>query len=148
MPHISRRPSLWILVFAFAAAPLAAQERAKADGNDGSSVLTRETYVRPSADIERLVLAPRHLNVTLANQSPARRFFLKRHSDGMPTLQMFGKPWYNLAGFQVDPKANRARNLTQRSGVGLEITRSRTICCSPRLPCWPWAGSISRCRFR
>ena len=121
MPHISRRPSLWILVFAFAAAPLAAQERAKADGNDGSSVLTRETYVRPSADIERLVLAPRHLNVTLANQSPARRFFLKRHSDGMPTLQMFGKPWYNLAGFQVDPKANRARNLTQRSGVGLEI---------------------------
>src|SRR5712692_7434503 len=63
---ISRRPSLWLLAAALLAepfaAPLAAQERAKVDGNDGASVLTSETYVRPSPDIERLVLAPRHLN--------------------------------------------------------------------------------------
>src|SRR5947207_2542851 len=121
MPQLSRRPMLWILVGALAASPLAAQERAKADAADTTSVLTRETYVRPSPEVERLVLAPRHLNVTLANQSPARRYFLKRRSDGMPTVQLFGKPWYNLAGFQVDPNANRARTLTTRSAMGLEI---------------------------
>jgi len=111
--------SSFLLLTLSMAAPLLAQERN--NGNDPMSVLTRETYVRPPADIERLVTAPRHLNVTLANQSPTRRLFVKQQSDGMPTIQLFGKPWYNLAGFQVDPKANRARALTTRSGVVLEI---------------------------
>jgi dipeptidyl aminopeptidase/acylaminoacyl peptidase len=115
------RTSLWLLLAIVAAGPLLAQERAKADANDGASILTRETYVRPPAEVERLVLAPRYLNVTLANQSPNRRLFVKTQSDGMPTVQLFGKPWYNLAGFQIDPKANRARVLTTRAGTGLEI---------------------------
>jgi dipeptidyl aminopeptidase/acylaminoacyl peptidase len=115
------RTSLSLLLAVSVAGQLVAQERTKADGNDGASILTRETYVRPAAEVERLVLAPRYLNVTLANQSPNRRLFVKVQSDGMPTVQLFGKPWYNLAGFQVDPKANRARVLTTRAGTGLEI---------------------------
>ena len=115
------RTSLSLLLAVSGTGQLAAQDRTKADGNDGASILTRETYVRPAAEVERLVLAPRYLNVTLANQSPNRRLFVKVQSDGMPTVQLFGKPWYNLAGFQVDPKANRARVLTTRAGTGLEI---------------------------
>src|SRR5437867_4864528 len=99
---------------------LSAQDRPTTDGNS-DHVLTQERYVRPPAEIERLVLAPRHLNVTLTNQSPTRRRFLKELSDGMPTVTQFGKPWYNLAGLQVDPRANRARTLTTRAATGFEI---------------------------
>ena len=116
------RLSALIVIALLSAAPIGAQDRAKVD-TDGNSVLTRETYVRPPAEIERLVLAPRHLNVTLTsqNQSPTRRYFVKLKTDGMPSIQQFGKPWLNLAGFQLDPKANRARILTTRAGTGLEI---------------------------
>src|SRR5205823_7798628 len=89
-----------------------AQGGASPDGRDTMSVLARETYLRPPAAIERLVLAPRQLNVGVANQSPTRRHFLKLDTDGLPSTQLFGKPWYNLAGLQIDPKGNRARVLT------------------------------------
>jgi len=123
MPLNAARSSLLLLTLSLAA-PLAAQDRT--NGTDPMAILSRETYVRPPAEIERLVTAPRHLNVALANQSPTRRYFIKQQSDGMPTIQLFGKPWYNLAGFQVDPKANRARTLTTRAGTGLEILDALT----------------------
>ena len=116
------RTTLALTVTAVSALP--AQERAKTDEN--WALLTRETYIRPPAEIERLVTAPRYMNVSLQNQSPTRRHFLKTQGDGMPPLQLMGKPWYNLAGFQVDPKANRARALTTRAGAGLEIIDAMT----------------------
>ena len=65
MSHtVATRFTLLALV-ALSVPPLAAQERSKGDANDNGSVLTKETYVRPSAEVERLVLAPRYLNVTL-----------------------------------------------------------------------------------
>ena len=97
------------------ALPLVAQEKPE------QSVLTEETYANPPAEIERLVTAPRHLNVSLSNQSPTRRYFVKVQSEGLPTVKDFGKPWYNLGGLQIDPKANRARTMTTRGGVGLDI---------------------------
>src|SRR5687767_11022971 len=97
------------------AAPLAAQER------NPDQVLASEQYERPPAAIERLVTAPRHLNVTFGNQSPERRQFLRLRSAGLPTVRDFGKPWHNLAGLQIDPRANRARTLTTRINTGLEI---------------------------
>lgn len=100
-------------------AALAAQDQT--NGLPPDRVLAREQYVRPPAAIERLVLAPRHLNVSLTNQSPTRRHFVKTESEGMPTAASYGKPWYNLAGLQIDPRANRARVMTTRAGTGLEI---------------------------
>ncbi len=123
MPSLSR-VSLTLVATAMLATHLAAQESAKS--GDANSILAQETYIRPPAEIERLVLAPRHLNVTLANQSPTRRHFVKMHSDGMPSVQDFGKTWDTLAGFQVDPKANRLRPLTTRAGTGLEIIDATT----------------------
>src|SRR5688572_18576237 len=110
-----------LALFAAFASPtfLSAQDRA-ANGTP-DQILSQERYVKPPAEVERLVTAPRHLNVTLSNQGPTRRHFLKLQTDGMPTVNEFGKPWYNLAGLQIDPKANRARTMTTRGAKGLEV---------------------------
>ena len=96
------------------------------NGANPDQILASEQYRRPPAAIERLVNAPRHLNVALTNQSPARRHFLEPLSAGMPTVKEFGKPWYNLGGLQIDWKANRARTLTTRSGRGYQIIDATT----------------------
>ena len=95
-------------------------------GSTSDQILASETYLRPPSDIQRLVDAPRHLNVQLSNQSPTRRHFLEQLSGGMPTVQQFGKPAYNLGGLQIDWKANRARTLTTRSGTGYQIIDATT----------------------
>lgn len=95
-------------------------------GSSPDQILASERYLRPPAEIERLVDAPRHLNVELSNQSPTRRHFLEQLSAGMPTVREFGKPWYNLGGLQIDWKANRARTLTTRSGKGYQIIDATT----------------------
>ena len=88
--------------------------------------LAAETYVKPPAAIARLVTAPRQNNVTLSNQSPNRKWFLKLQSAGLPSVQTFGKPHYYFAGLQVDYKANRARVLTTRGSSGLAIIDATT----------------------
>jgi dipeptidyl aminopeptidase/acylaminoacyl peptidase len=89
-------------------------------------VLAKETYTKPPASIERLVSAPRQNNVSLSNQSPDRKYFLKLQSDGLPSVQAFGKPHLYFAGLQVDAKANRARALTTRGSTGLSIIDANT----------------------
>src|SRR6185436_19434803 len=116
-----RIAGITVAVLAFAA-PVAAQNVSRTP----DQVLASESYVRPPAEIERLVLAPRYLNVSLTNQSPTRHHFLKLQGDGIPTVQSFGKPWYNLAGFQVDPRANRSRTLTTRGGKSIDVIDATT----------------------
>ncbi|MEP6836281.1 MAG: hypothetical protein ABJB74_23025, partial [Gemmatimonas sp.] len=89
-------------------------------------VLALETYAKPPADIERLVSAPRQNNISLSNQSPDRKYFLKLQSEGLPSVQAFGKPHIYFAGLQVDAKANRARTLTTRGSAGLSIIDAST----------------------
>jgi len=123
------------LVAAIPSLVLAQQNGAADNGKDAlppRERLAAETYVRPPAEIERLVTAPRQNNVTLSNQSPNRKYFLKQQSEGLPTVQEFGKPHYYFAGLQVDFKANRARVLTTRGADGLAVIdattgQSRTI---------------------
>ena len=88
-----------------------------------SVILASEQYERPPAVIERLVTAPREKNVSLtaATQSPDRRWFYKLVSDGMPSVQTFGKPHYYLGELQVDYLANRARSLTDRGAAALDL---------------------------
>ena len=102
--------------------------RAGAQGNDAAAqvaaqkaLLAKETYQMPPAEIAKLVTAPRHLNVSLAQPSPDRKHFLKAESEGLPSVQTFGKPHNYYAGLQVDPKANRARTLTTRGSTGLSL---------------------------
>src|SRR5690349_1607233 len=115
-----------------------AQAQAQTQQQDGAKtwspkeVLATESYVRPPAEIERLVTAPRQNNVSLTNQSPDRKWFLKLQSEGLPSVQTFGKSHIYLGGLQVDTRANRARTLTTRGSTGLAVVdattgQSRTI---------------------
>jgi len=130
MPFSFRRMSTRALglstAIAIAVAPGARAQQNSADNNGKEELppkerLAAETYVKPPSAIERLVTAPRENNVTLTNQSPNRKYFLKLQSEGMPSVQAFGKPHYYFGGLQVDFKANRARVLTTRGSSGLAI---------------------------
>jgi hypothetical protein len=65
------------------------------------------------------VLAPRHLNVTLST-SAEEDWFL-RDRDGPVEMPVFSKPFHDLGGQFIDYKANRARALTIRSNVGIQL---------------------------
>jgi dipeptidyl aminopeptidase/acylaminoacyl peptidase len=110
---------LWLAVMA---SPAGAQQAVL--GQD--AVLERESWARPPAVVERAVLAPRHENVTLSNQSPNGRYFLTQESDGLPSMAEFAKPHIWLGGLQVDPRANRARTFTTRGAAGLTVMEWET----------------------
>ncbi|OYV72822.1 MAG: hypothetical protein B7Z72_03915, partial [Gemmatimonadetes bacterium 21-71-4] len=116
-----------VVVLAFAAQAVAAQrsnvaEQVAAD----RALLAKEVYVTPPAEIATLVTAPWYRNVTLTLQSPDRTHFLRQESDGMPSVQGFGKFHYYFGGLQVDPAANRARVLTMRASAGLSLIDATT----------------------
>jgi len=107
-------------------APVGAQD-ANASGMDAArELLAKEGYVRPPEVIQKLVTAPRHLSVSLTQPSPDRRHFLKEQSEGLPTVNAFGKPHLYFGGLQVDTAANRARALTTRGAVGLSLIDAST----------------------
>lgn len=85
------------------------------------NVLTEETYLKPPKQIADLVLAPRHENVNLTNLSPDRTRCLIPTGAGMPTIAQMARPYYNLGGEQIDPKASRQRSTWYRSPVGYRI---------------------------
>lgn len=89
-------------------------------------VLTKETYVTPPPAIAKLVTAPRQNQSPLTDLSPDRTHFMRLVSEGLPSVQTFGKPHYYFAGLQVDYRANRARALTNRGAVGIAIVEAAT----------------------
>jgi dipeptidyl aminopeptidase/acylaminoacyl peptidase len=125
---MTRSSPPWRLVAGFAvvvALPLGAQNSVTQQGWNPQEVLAKETYVKPPQIVERIVTAPRN-NVTFTNPSPDKRYFLKTESEGLPTIDAFGKPHYRLGGVEVDPKANRNRALTTRGSVGLTLIDPNT----------------------
>jgi dipeptidyl aminopeptidase/acylaminoacyl peptidase len=123
-----RAADRWLLRTATAAllvgTPVLAQNAAAPSPTQNGATpnpITYEGFLSPPAEIAKTVLAPRHLNVTLSNPSPDRKFFIKAQSEGMPTMAIFAKPHYYLGGVQVDHRANRARSLTTRAGTGFSV---------------------------
>ncbi|HEX8724164.1 MAG TPA: prolyl oligopeptidase family serine peptidase [Gemmatimonadaceae bacterium] len=117
------------LAFAAAAFPHSLQAQASTVAEQiaaDRALLAKEVYVTPPPEIEKLVTAPRYRNVALAMQSPDRTHFLQQQSDGLPTVNEFGKFHYYFGGLQVDPKANRARILTTRASAGLTLIDAAT----------------------
>jgi dipeptidyl aminopeptidase/acylaminoacyl peptidase len=104
-----------ILAGCLLAVPLAAQSATP------KQILASEKYVRPPEAIAKLVAAPRHLNITLTDPSPDRRWMVREVSSGMPDVETFGREHLYFAGLQVDPRANRSRALTNRGVAGLEL---------------------------
>ncbi|MFP5355515.1 MAG: S9 family peptidase, partial [Gemmatimonadota bacterium] len=90
------------------------------------AVLATETYVAPPSSIARLVTAPRQNQSPLTDLSPDRKHFVRLLSEGLPTVQTFGKPHYYFAGLQVDYQGNRARALTNRGAVAISLVEAAT----------------------
>ncbi len=109
---------------AILAGPVRAQNVAQ-QGWNPKEALASEQYVKPPAVVERIVTAPRN-NIALTSPSPDKKYFLKVESEGLPTIDAFGKPHYRLGGVEIDFKANRARALTTRGGVGLTLVDPTT----------------------
>jgi dipeptidyl aminopeptidase/acylaminoacyl peptidase len=109
--------ALMLLVVHLHAQQVAVAQQIAAD----RALLAKESYQLPPPEIVRLVTAPRYLNVSLTSPSPDRKHFLKEDTEGLPSVTAFGKPHYYFAGLQVDFKANRARALTTRGSVGLQL---------------------------
>ena len=84
-------------------------------------VLKQEGYAAPPQELASAVLAPRHLNVALANLSPDKKWFLDEIGDGPVPMAVFSKPFHELGGVFIDYKANRVRTLTIRNSVGIQI---------------------------
>ena len=84
-------------------------------------MLKQESYAQPPQPIVDAVLAPRHLNITLANLSPDKRWFLDEIGDGPVVMKTFAKPFHELGGVFIDYKANRARALTVRNNIGIQL---------------------------
>ena len=131
-PKLSGRWPIAATALLIAASSSSARAQDVAQQGALKEILAKETFIQPPAAIEKIVTAPWQQNVSLSNQSPDHKHFLKLESEGMPSVQQFGKPHYYLAGLQVDYKANRARVLTTRGATGLELIdastgQSRTI---------------------
>src|SRR3954469_525730 len=113
---------LWRLVIPVAIAvlplTLGAQSGATQSPDD---ILKQQTYQTPPKDLADAVLAPRYLNVSLTNASPDKKWFVDEIGDGPVVMKTFAKPFHELGGLFVDFKANRARPLTVRNNVGIQL---------------------------
>ena len=132
--------------FFVALGPLAAQQSVESD----KVLLATERYVRPPAEVEKLVKAQRQQNSTLTQQSPDRKHFLVIQGEGLGDDVKFAKPHYYFGGLQVDYRANRVRSFTTRGQANIEIvdveTGSRTRVQTPAgattsSPTWSPDGS-------
>lgn len=84
-------------------------------------VLADKSYVAPSDEIAEMVLAPRWNNVSLTDVSPDKQWFVHEIGDGPVTMDRFSKPFDELGGVFIDYGANRHRNLTIRTNVGIQF---------------------------
>ena len=88
---------------------------------DPQAVLADKDFVTPTSDIAEMVLAPRYLNVTLTNVSPDKQWFVQEVGDGPVTMDRFSKDFDELGGVFIDYSANRHRNLTIRTNIGVNV---------------------------
>src|SRR5687768_10778629 len=67
--------------------------------------LSKESYIRPSRDIEEAVLAPWYKNRAITNLSPDNTRYIFMERDGMTPISLMAKPYANLGGIQIDTAA-------------------------------------------
>ncbi|HEY3287714.1 MAG TPA: prolyl oligopeptidase family serine peptidase [Gemmatimonadaceae bacterium] len=124
--RVGRLAALVLLLVSPAFAQQAADGNANARLTAIRETLAKEGYIEPATEIAKLITAPRHQVVSLSNLSPDRKYFLREQTDGLPSVQAYGKPHVYYAGLQVDTKANRARALTARGAIALQLIDART----------------------
>lgn len=93
--------------------------------SDPWEILHAESWVRPPAVVERIILTPR-TNISFETLSPDRRWAVRLTGRDRGSISAYGKPHLNLGGLQVDLAASRARALTTTGHPGLEFADPRT----------------------
>ncbi|MES2523101.1 MAG: prolyl oligopeptidase family serine peptidase [Gemmatimonadota bacterium] len=124
------RPLLSTALFAVSLSPflLGAQSAAAQNGDkswDPQEILRAETFVKPPANVERMVMAPR-TDISFSMPSPDRTWFLRPSGADRGDIMAYGKPHIYLGGVVVDTKANRARSLTTSTRRGLALVNPQT----------------------
>src|SRR5450759_122010 len=114
---------VWRLVIpvAIAVLPLSLVAQSGVTQQSPDDILKRESYQTPAKELADAVLAPRYLNVSLSHASPDKKWFLNEIGDGPVLMKTFSKPFHELGGLFIDFKANRARPLTVRNNVGIQL---------------------------
>jgi dipeptidyl aminopeptidase/acylaminoacyl peptidase len=114
-----------LTLVAQAPAQTPAQEKAAAQAKPPLSwadkILQQEAYATPPPEVAAAVLTARDQNVNLSNASPDKKWFLTEIGDGPVPMTIFSKPFHELGGVFIDFKANRARALTIRNNVGIQL---------------------------
>jgi dipeptidyl aminopeptidase/acylaminoacyl peptidase len=108
-------------LLAQAQAPAAAPQKAAAPVRWADEVLKKEGYATPPPELAPAVTAPRDQNIALSSPSPDKKWFLNEIGDGPVLMATFSKPFHELGGLFIDYKANRARPLTVRNNIGIQI---------------------------
>jgi dipeptidyl aminopeptidase/acylaminoacyl peptidase len=124
MTGLSRR----LVPLALAAASAASAQSnnvTQQDATDPQRILRAETFVRPPATIERIIMAPR-VDISFTTPSPDRKWFLKTAGAERGDIRAYGKPHIYLAGIIVDTVANRSRTLTTSTRQQLMLVDPRT----------------------
>src|SRR3954453_13613194 len=108
-----RIPARLLIALEAIAPPLRAQQYGTV-GQQGwgpQQILRTETYVKPPAVIERIIMTPR-VDISFTNPSPDRKWFVRTPGIDRGDLDKYGAAHVNLGGLQIDTKANRARTVT------------------------------------
>src|SRR6478752_6578983 len=83
-------------IAALAAVPLSAQNVAQ-QGWNPQQILRTETFVKPPADVEHMIVTPR-TDITFTTPSPDRKWFLKAIAADRGDIDAYGKSHINLGG--------------------------------------------------
>jgi dipeptidyl aminopeptidase/acylaminoacyl peptidase len=92
---------------------------------DPQEILRAERYVKPPANLERMIMAPR-VDISFTAPSPDRSWFLRTTGPTRGDIQLRGKEHVYLAGLEIDTKAHRARSLTTSNARGLVVVNPKT----------------------
>ena len=92
---------------------------------DPQQILRTESFVKPPANIERMIMTPR-VDISFTAPSPDARWFLRTSGADRGDIKAFGAPHIWLGGLQIDTRANRARSVTTSTRTGIILVDPRT----------------------
>ncbi len=126
MMSISARLARAAILVTVAASPLAAQNSQQGDSWNPQQVLRTESFVKPPAVVERIIITPR-TDISFTLPSPDRKWFVRTVGADRGDINAYGKAHVNLGGLQVETKANRLRTLTTSTRRGITLVDPRTM---------------------
>lgn len=110
-----------VLLLVLVALALPGTELQPQEPSPYTAKISAESYVEPPAAIMEGVLAPWHEHVTLNVVSPDGRWALHTQPGGLPQLASLSKPYLDLGGIHIAPRANRLRKLRINGGTAIKL---------------------------